>query len=103
MSRRSFLVAAVLVGCLALAVGAWLKFAHRGDRKTPLQANFEKIADGMTEEELTALLGPPRLTLPVRPADKVKADKIVQWYDGRQAIAVHVKDGKVVAKHLLQT
>jgi hypothetical protein len=75
---------------MAFVVGAWF-FVPRS-RIT--QANFDRIETGMTQEEVTAVLGPPNLGLTLGSFRPVAA-----WADGPDVITVTMdEDGRVSDK-----
>jgi hypothetical protein len=99
ISWRQALGSAVLVltACLVLAgcrgnsggSGAAKGDGSAGGADKVTRENFDKVKDGMTEPQVTAILGPP--TDVSNPAMKV-------WKSGNNTISVGFKDGKVESK-----
>ena len=57
--------------------------------------NFDKIAKGMSEDDLTTLFGPPA---EAKPQPQPGVDERLTWQGGGAKIMVNVKGGKVVSK-----
>ena len=73
--------------------------ATTNDRVT--EANFDSIRTGMTESDVTGILGPGDVRSPNVPAGaKPRPDlKVLVWHDGpHKQMSVSFIDGKVVAK-----
>jgi len=94
-SRRSLGVSAATL-LLVLVVGAWFLM--------PLsklnQANFDKISDGMTEEEVTAILGEPEHKVAGVVIRIEGAVTLAFWSNGLDRIGIVFRKGKVLEKHV---
>jgi hypothetical protein len=94
-------LAILLVGAAVLAggVGGCGRKSAKNDRVT--KDNFAKVRTGMTESDVTGLLGRGLASNPNVPAGaKERPDlKVLVWEDGpRKKMSVSFIDGKVVAK-----
>ncbi len=111
MFHRLFARTSILVG----VIGLCLVLSGCGGSKVT-EANLDKITTGMTEKEISDILGSPTETsevempdvggmlggmtggkMPGMPATPKKA-KQAAWNDGKKAIIVTFLDGKVVQK-----
>ena len=93
-SRRTFWVSAA-TWILVLVVGAW--FLMPPSKLN--QANFDKISDGMTEEEVTAILGEPERKVEGVIIRIEGASTWMFWSNGRDRITIVFVKGKVLEKH----
>jgi hypothetical protein len=96
-------LAAVFVGCL-------LCLLVSGCQNKLTKGNLEKIKDGMSEEEVFAILGKGKLVtpdsdfsnLPGLPRSQVQAlvasGTCYQWKSGRTILVVRFVDGKVTGQ-----
>ena len=94
-SRRTFWVSAA-TWILVLVVGAW--FLMPPSKLN--QANFDKISDGMTEEEVTAILGQPEHKVEGVIIGIEGAATLAFWSNGLDRISIVFRKGKVLEKHL---
>jgi hypothetical protein len=59
-------------------------------------ANYEKVATGMSQQDVEAILGPGKEQGSTAVAGT--SAKVVTWQDGRKLISVTFVDGKVMSK-----
>src|SRR5437588_8036289 len=95
LSRRTFWVSAA-TWILVLVVGAWFLMP----RSKLNQANFDKISDGMTEEEVTAILGEPERKVEGVMIRIEGAVTLAVWSNGLDRIGIVFRKGKVLEKHV---
>jgi hypothetical protein len=92
-SRRTFWVSAATL-LLVIVACAWFLMP----RSKINHANFDKISDGMTEEEVTAILGEPEHK--ARVFIRIEgAANVMFWSSGRDRISIVFVKGKVLEKH----
>ena len=92
-SRRTFWVSAATL-LLAIVACAWFLMP----RSKINQANFDKVSDGMTEEEVTAILGEPEHK--ARVIIRIEgAATVMFWSSGRDRFTIVFAKGKVLEKH----
>ena len=95
MLRRSFLLAAVapllaLAGCGDMGV-----MSSRG----PTMAQYEKIKQGMNEEQVTAVMGKPSKRMMVQGGEGGgERQMIMRWVSTNQIITVTLGSSGVVGK-----
>jgi hypothetical protein len=72
--------------------GGGVKQPEGGGKVT--KANFDKIQNGMTEQQVTELLGPASESFPLGDS------RVLQWKDGNNVplITIHTRNNKVVLK-----
>ncbi len=92
MSLRTTLTTVVICGLLIGMV------AGCGSKVT--KDNYDKVTNGMTEDEVKGILGEPTETASAGGAlgDLVGAGSVMKWVDGEKSIAVTFVNGKVTAK-----
>ena len=81
---------------LAIVACAWFLMP----RSKINQANFDKVSDGMTEEEVTAILGEPEHKVAGVVIRIEGAVTLAFWSNGLDRIGIVFRKGKVLEKHL---
>ena len=87
------------LACLALAC----LYAYAWFTRDPLVVSFERIEIGMSQDQVTQIVGRPGRGIGVFAHDRDATDAII-WHDERYILAVTVRcfDGEVVSKDLIQ-